>query len=128
MTSTSPLEITITLVHPELNDFDLEQLTQEFYQRLANIPDLVAIERVQNETPGAGKKGGHYLVGRLRAKAAAAGILKIAKVTHDALVYGGCATITSSDADNPTSVSTHEFTQSEFIAQVNRTIIDPHHD
>jgi hypothetical protein len=128
MTSTSLLEITITLIHPELNDFDLEQLTQEFYQRLAQIPDLVTIERVQNPATSSGQKGGHYLVGLLRAKAEAAGISEIAKITHDALIYGGCATITNNDAVHPATVSTNDFTQSEFIAQVNRTITNPRHD
>jgi hypothetical protein len=121
MNPTTPLEITITLIQPDLDDLDLERLTQQFYQRLTKIPDLIAVERVKDETIVKGDKGGRYLIGVLRAQATADRIEAIANSTYD-YSKSGCAILKVTTANCSSDTSTAELTKSEFVERVRSNI------
>jgi hypothetical protein len=125
MKPTDPLEITITLVQPELSELDQERLTQKLYQRLVNIPEIIAVDRVKDETQVKGQKGGHFIVGLLRAKATPDIVVQIAKITGGNYAQSGCATMQSPDS---AVVSTANLTPSEFVAQVQDQIIEHDHE
>jgi hypothetical protein len=121
MNFTTPLEITITLIQPELDNFDLERLTQQLYQRLMNIPELIAIERIEADTISEGYKGGHYLIDCLKAKARFEEIEAIANSVYD-YSQAGCATMKVNTPTGSVEISTAELTKSEFVDRVNSSI------
>jgi sensor domain CHASE-containing protein len=125
MSPIDPLEVTITLVQPELSELDQERLTQKLYQRLVNIPEIIAVDRVKDETQDKGQKGGRFIVGLIRAKATPDIVAQIAKITAQNYAQSGCATMQSSDSS---LVSSANLTPPEFVAQVQDQIIGNDHE
>jgi hypothetical protein len=121
MNSLSPLEITITLIQPELDDFNLERLTQQLYQRLMNIPELIAVERIEADPISEGYKGGHYLIDCLKAKAMPEEIEAMANSVYD-YSQAGCATMKVDTPTGSIEISTAALTKSEFVDLVQSNI------
>jgi hypothetical protein len=107
---------TITLNDSQLNDFQIEQRTQQLYKRLAQVSGLIDMQRVPNNQATAGLKGGRYLVGKLRLKARQSAVPEIAQTVYDAVKASGCASL--SIDDHPDSVASSHNSSEGFTTQV----------
>jgi hypothetical protein len=107
---------TITLTDPQINDFQLEQRTQQLYKKLGQISGLIDMQRVPNNQVTVGLKGGRYLVGLLRLKAQKSAVPAIAQAVSDAVKVSGCASL--SVDNNPDRVASSDTNSEEFTTQV----------
>lgn len=84
LSSPSTVQITIILKDPDLDDEELEEVTQKLYRQMRELEELEQVERVLDPIPPARRKASDgYLPGILKAKAEASKIKTVSEVAYE---------------------------------------------
>lgn len=112
----SKVRIIISLNNPTLDEQELEEATQEFYEEMQNIGEQV--KRIKDTTPLEGEKGGSYLPGLLEAEVELSNLKEKARNAHQ--LSNRKSDITITNGEEKTTVEGANRSSEEFAEEAEK--------